>query len=122
MSIGPSSSQAKTAAVQTAGTARDEAAQTAQVVAKELRQMAAHADAHRAASQAAAALSEQAEKVASYFQGRDPAVLVSDRRGAAARRSGSFLLGTALAGILTGRLVKGTAAAAGHPGTGPLRW
>jgi len=102
-----------------AGRGAAQAAQAVQVVAEELRQMAAHSNAHGAASQAAHALSERAEMVAGYLQGRDPVVLVSDLRGAAARRPGSFLLGAALAGVLTGRLVKGTTAAAGHPGTRP---
>ena len=104
--------QVRTQLSEQAGKAAGQLAQAVRSLADELHQMSAHGgDNHGAASQAAGSLSERGHRFADYLEGRDPQAVVGDLRGSAARRPGAFLLGSMLAGVLTGRLVKGGRAA-----------
>lgn len=96
-----------------AGKAAAQLAQAVRSLTEELQQMSEHrGDAHGAASRAAHTLSERGRAFADYLQGRDPEDVVSDLRHSAARKPGGFLLGAVVAGVLAGRLVKGSRAAA----------
>ena len=105
-----------------AGAAAQKLAQAVRSLADELHQMSNHqGDNHGAASQAAHQLSERGHRFADYLEQRDPESVVADLRGSAARRPGGFLLGAVVAGVLTGRLVRGgRAAAANGPAAAPV--
>ncbi len=96
-----------------AGKAAAQLAQAVRSLAEELHQMSEHqGESHGAASQAAQTLSERGHRFADYLENREPESVVADLRGSAARRPGGFLLGAVVAGVLTGRLVRGGRAAA----------
>jgi hypothetical protein len=56
------------------------------------------------------------EEIGSWLQNREPAELLDDVRAFARRKPGTFRLGTAVAGVLAGRLTTGIKAA--HTGSG----
>ncbi len=103
-----------------AGLAARKLAQAVRSLAEELQQMSEHQGSnHGAATQAAGALAEQGNRLADYLENREPESVVSDLRGSAAHRSGTFLLGAVVAGALTGRLARGGKAASDSSGAAP---
>ncbi|WP_370288225.1 hypothetical protein [Nocardioides sp.] len=61
--------------------------------------------------------SERARDLSRQLQGRDPSDLLDAARGFARRRPGTFLLGALAAGVVAGRLARGSATAAAGPGS-----
>jgi len=104
--------QVRTQLSEQASSAGQKLAQALRSIAEELQQMSEHPGEHGAASQAARSLAERGHRYAEYLEGREPESVVSDLRGSAARRPGGFLLGAMVAGVLTGRFVRGGRAAA----------
>jgi hypothetical protein len=51
------------------------------------------------------------QDLAGFFENREPADILDDVRSFARRRPGAFLLGSAVAGVLAGRMTKGAVAA-----------
>jgi hypothetical protein len=51
------------------------------------------------------------QDLAGFFENREPADILEDVRAFARRRPGAFLLGSAVAGVLAGRMTKGAVAA-----------
>jgi hypothetical protein len=58
-------------------------------------------------------LSDKTRSLSTHLQDREPADLLEDVRSYARRRSGTFLVGAAAAGILAGRLTRGAKASTG---------
>ncbi|WP_115944534.1 hypothetical protein [Amycolatopsis thermalba] len=63
-------------------------------------------------------VSQRAKKVASWLDSREPGELVDELRGFARRKPGLFLAGAAAAGLLAGRLTRGSAAAVSEQSSG----
>lgn len=73
------------------------------------------------ASDLARQVSSHARSLGSHLESREPRDLLDDMRGFARRRPGTFLLGALAAGVVVGRLARGTAdgiAAAEAAGSG----
>jgi hypothetical protein len=73
------------------------------------------------AGQVAREVADRAQSLSRHLDGREPAELLDDVRRFARQRPGTFLLGALAAGVVVGRLARGTkdaiAAAEGNPGT-----
>jgi len=63
------------------------------------------------ASDLARQASTKVQDLATFFENREPADILDDVRAFARRRPGAFLLGSAVAGVLAGRMTKGAVAA-----------
>lgn len=103
--------QVRTQVSEQAGIASRKAAQALRSLAEELESMTHHDGPHGAATQAVSSLASRGHAYADYLEGTEPDSMVSDARYRAARRPGGFLLGAALAGVLTGRFLRGNKAA-----------
>jgi hypothetical protein len=85
-------------------------------VADELRRMADGSDG--VVGDLARQGADRAQEFATWLRDREPGDLVEEVRGWARQRPGTFLVGAALAGVLAGRLTRGTMAARGTGTTG----
>lgn len=85
---------------------RDSAVGGLRSMGDELRTMARHEGSSGWATQLARQGAEWSDRAAEYLQSREPGQLVDDLRDLARRRPGTFLLGAAIAGAVTGRLVR----------------
>lgn len=103
--------QVRTQLSEQAGIASKKAAQALRSLADELDQMSHHDGPHGAATQAVSSLASRGHAYADYLEGTEPDSMVSDARYRAARKPGGFLLGAVLAGVLTGRFLRGNKAA-----------
>jgi hypothetical protein len=74
------------------------------------------------AAQVAHEVADRAQSLSRHLEGREPGELLDDVRQFARQRPGTFLLGALAAGVVVGRLARGTkdaiAAADGAPSTG----
>jgi hypothetical protein len=61
--------------------------------------------------------SDKAQDLAGWLESRQPGDLVEEVRDLARRKPGTFLLGAAVAGVLAGRLTRGTVDATRSEGT-----
>ena len=98
-------------------------------LAGELHDMAEGGDRHGPASDLAEAAADRLGEMADWLGRREPGELVEEVRRLARRRPGAFLFGAAAAGVLAGRLTRGTVDAKrdtgetdtgdGYPPSGP---
>jgi hypothetical protein len=77
-------------------------------LAGELHDMAGGGDRHGPASDLAEAAADRLGELADWLGRREPGELVEEVRRLARRRPGAFLFGAAAAGVLAGRLTRGT--------------
>jgi hypothetical protein len=95
-------------AMDQARTGQQNAADSMRGLAGELREMADNGERHGTASELAAQAANRLGSAADWIGAREPGDLVNEVRRFARRRPGAFLLGAAVAGILAGRLTRGT--------------
>jgi HAMP domain-containing protein len=95
-------------AMDQARTGQQNAADSIRNLAGELREMADNGEKHGTAAELAAQAADRLGGVADWIGAREPGDLVDEVRRFARRRPGVFLLGAAFAGILAGRLTRGT--------------
>jgi hypothetical protein len=101
-----------------AGEGQKKAAAGLHTVADQLHEMAESSSSSGVASDLTRQAAQRAHDAASWLEAREPAELLDEVRNFARRRPGLFLAGSALAGILVGRLTKG-AVTADRGGSGP---
>lgn len=89
-------------------TQRDRLVGTLQTFADDLEQMASQASVPGLASDVARQVADRTRSLSSQLDGREPTELLEDVRHFARRRPGVFLLGALAAGVVTGRIVRGT--------------
>ncbi|MGN6089339.1 MAG: hypothetical protein ACTHNT_08620 [Actinomycetales bacterium] len=77
-------------------------------VAQELQTMAGHSGQQGIATNAARQAGQRLDHAARWLEQHEPQDLVEEVRGFARRKPGTFLLGAALAGVVAGRLFRGT--------------
>jgi hypothetical protein len=82
---------------------------------QELREMAEGGQQSGPASEIARQAADRADRLADWLGQREPGDLIEEIRTFARRRPGAFLAGTALAGVLAGRLTRGVVDASGGP-------
>jgi hypothetical protein len=99
-----------------ASTQQHQAAQQLRAVAGELSEMAAKGGQSGLATQVAQEAAERVRGVASWLDQREPGDLLDGVRDFARRHPGTFLVGTAAAGVVAGRLTRGLTGAAGPDG------
>lgn len=87
---------------------KDRLASTLRTLGEDLDSMAGRGTPGLAADLARQA-SEQARSLGTHLEGREPSELLDDVRRFARQRPGTFLLGALAAGVVVGRLVRGTA-------------
>lgn len=85
---------------------RDKLVGTLQTVGDDLEQMASSAQGGLAAD-LTRQVADQARRLSSSIEGREPAELLGDVRAYAQRKPGTFLLGALAAGVVAGRLLRG---------------
>jgi hypothetical protein len=91
-----------------ARSAQKNAADGLRSLAGELQEMAESGDRHGPASDLAAEAADRLGGLADWLGRREPGELVEEVRRLARRRPGAFLFGAAAAGVLAGRLTRGT--------------
>ncbi|NHC15717.1 hypothetical protein [Motilibacter deserti] len=95
------------------GTAqKDKAVGGIRALADELGSMAEGGGQSGVATEIARQAASRAHEVADWIESREPGDLLEEVRDFARRRTGTFLLGAALAGVVAGRLTRGAVAAA----------
>jgi hypothetical protein len=109
-------------ATQQARTGQQNAADSIRGLSGELREMADNGDRRGTASELAAQAAERLGGVADWIAAREPGDLVEEVRRFARRRPGTFLIGAAVAGILAGRLTRGTVDAQRDTGSDTNRY
>jgi hypothetical protein len=97
---------------------RDRLVATLQTLGDDLEQMASEGGRPGLATDLARQLAGRARELSSQMDGREPAELLDDLRRFARRRPGVFLLGALTAGMVAGRLARGSRAAT--DGTGDI--
>ncbi|NHC47254.1 hypothetical protein [Motilibacter aurantiacus] len=101
---------------------KDKAVGGLRALADELGSMAEGGGQSGVATELARQASSRAHEVADWIESREPGDLLEEVRDFARRRTGTFLLGAALAGVVAGRLTRGAVAAAhdesGSPSSG----
>jgi hypothetical protein len=100
--------EVRSQATQQARTGQQNAADGIRSLAGELREMADGGERRGTASELAAQAADRLHGVADWIGAREPGDLVNEVRRLARRRPGAFLLGAAVAGVLAGRLTRGT--------------
>lgn len=80
-------------------------------LADELREMSDKADQSGMAGDLVRQVADKAQRVSSWLEDREPGDVLDEVHSFARRRPGMFLLGAAVAGVVTGRLTKGAVAA-----------
>jgi hypothetical protein len=88
--------------------AQQNAAEGLRSLAGELHEMAEGGDQHGPASDLAGAAADRLGELAEWLGRREPGDLIEEVRRLARRRPGAFLFGAAAAGVLAGRLTRGT--------------
>jgi HAMP domain-containing protein len=114
--------EARGQAMEQARTGQQNAADSIRTLAGELREMADNGERHGTASELAAQAADRLRGVADWIGAREPGDLVDEVRRFARRRPGAFLLGAAVAGIVAGRLTRGTVDAQRDTGSGSDRY
>src|SRR5689334_17036250 len=100
--------QARDQVTDQARNTQNQAAERLHSLAGELREMADGGERQGVASDLAAEAADRLGSVADWLNRREPGDLVEEVRRLARRRPGAFLLGAAVAGVLAGRLTRGT--------------
>jgi hypothetical protein len=100
--------QAREQATDQARTTQKHAAEGLRSLAGELHEMAEGGERHGPASDLAAEAADRLGDLAEWLGRREPGDLVEEVRRLARRRPGAFLFGAAAAGVLAGRLTRGT--------------
>jgi hypothetical protein len=107
-------------------TQRDRLAGALRQFSDDLDRMAASPGQSGFAASAATQLAGKSRELSQFLQGHEPSDLLDEIRRFARQRPGAFLAGSALAGVLVGRLTRGAAAGSsadrgteGLPDTGP---
>jgi len=95
------------------GNGRDRVVSGLRALGDELEQMAQRGGQSGAATQLARRASGRSHDVARYLDEREPGQLVEEARSFARRRSGMFLIGAALAGVVAGRLTRASVSQSG---------
>ena len=98
-------------------------AETVRTFGDDLQAMQQQGDSSGLAASVLQQVSEQARTLASRLEDKEPTELLDDVRRFARQRPGTFLLGALAAGVVAGRLARGTKAArdgdTGRTGSGP---
>ncbi len=100
--------QAREQVTEQARSTQKNAAEGLRSLAGELHEMAESGDRQGPASDLAAAAADRLGGLADWLGRREPGELVDEVRRLARRRPGAFLFGAAAAGVLAGRLTRGT--------------
>jgi hypothetical protein len=100
--------QARDQVTEQARNTQGQAADGLHSLAGELREMANGGERQGVASDLAAEAADRLGSLADWLGRREPGDLVEEVRRLARRRPGAFLLGAAVAGVLAGRLTRGT--------------
>jgi hypothetical protein len=103
-------SEARTQARNQAVTQQKRVVEGLRALAGELRQMADRNEGTGVATEMARNASERTHRLAGWIDQQEPDDIVEEVRSFARRRPGAFLVGAALAGVVTGRLTRGLAA------------
>jgi hypothetical protein len=88
---------------------RDRLVGTLRTVGDDLERMAGQASEGGLAADLAREAADRARTLREHLDGREPGQLLGDVREFARRRPGTFLLGSLVAGVVTGRLLRATA-------------
>jgi hypothetical protein len=100
--------QARDQVTEQARSTQSQAADGLHSLAGELREMADGGERQGVASDLAAEAADRLGSLADWLGRREPGDLVDEVRRLARRRPGTFLIGAAVAGVLAGRLTRGT--------------
>jgi hypothetical protein len=100
--------QARNQVTEQARSTQSQAADGLHSLAGELREMADSGERQGVASDLAAEAADRLGSLAEWLGRREPGDLVDEVRRLARRRPGAFLIGAAVAGVLAGRLTRGT--------------
>jgi hypothetical protein len=100
--------QARDQVTEQARSTQSQAADGLHSLAGELREMADGGERQGVASDLAAEAADRLGSLADWLGRREPGDLVDEVRRLARRRPGAFLIGAAVAGVLAGRLTRGT--------------
>jgi hypothetical protein len=100
--------QARDQVTEQARSTQKNASEGLRSLAGELHEMAESGDQHGPASDLAATAADRLGELADWLGRREPGELVEEVRKLARRRPGAFLVGAAAAGVLAGRLTRGT--------------
>ncbi len=111
--------QAREQVTEQARSTQKNAAEGLRSLAGELHEMAESGDRQGPASDLAAAAADRLGGLADWLGRREPGELVEEVRRLARRRPGAFLVGAAAAGVLAGRLTRGTVDAKRDTGETP---
>jgi hypothetical protein len=87
--------------------------------ADELQSLTRDGDHSRLTSELTRRAAEQAHSIADYLDTKGASEILDDVRSFARRKPGVFLLAAGLAGVVVGRVVRGTVAASSSSGTAP---
>jgi len=105
---------------QQAGGAQEKLGESLRTLSDELRSMGdGSGSGSGPAAELARTLAEKGTAFADYLSGKQPGELVQELRSLAARRPGGFLLGSLVAGIAAGRLVRGATSGQSQSGQYP---
>lgn len=99
-----------------AGVQQQKAAEGVRTISSQLRTMADAPEQQGVANDLIRQAAERTSAVASWIEGKDPGTLLNDVQSFARRKPGTFLLLSAGAGVLAGRLVRGLQAGTPNPG------
>jgi hypothetical protein len=107
--------QAKQGVGSQAGAQQQKAADGVRTISSQLQAMADAPEQQGVASDLVRQAADRTAAVASWIEGKDPGTLLNDVQSFARRKPGTFLLISAGAGLLVGRLVRGLQAGAPAP-------
>jgi hypothetical protein len=100
--------QARAQLTEQARGGQQKAGETLRAFASELQRMAEGADGSGPASQLAKEAAHRVDGIATWLGRHEPGEVLDEVRGLARRRPGAFLAGATLAGVVVGRLTRGT--------------
>lgn len=105
-------SQAGSQVQQQASSQKDKASGGLRTVADELRSMAqGNGSQNEMITGLTQQFADKAQEIADWLEQRDPSTLLEEARNLARRRPGTFLIASAIAGVVAGRMTKGAVSA-----------